>query len=296
MRATLLHNKDAGRAGSAPSKKELLKLLEGAGYKVSYQSTRKPGVEQALEDPGDLLVIAGGDRTVGKVLRRLERRDVPLALIPLGTANNIATALGVTGTPEAILTRLADARRRRLDLGIARTAGGERRFVESAGLGLLAEFLKHSAESDDPASRQERLQFGLKLLQHLATRVRSRLCRVRADDQDFSGRYLLAVACNIGSVGPRLPLAPQAEPGDGKLDLLLVGESRRAALKQYLGRLARGEEPEFPFSVLRASRIRMGWAVGAGHVDDRVWPSGPVARQGTVTLEVGGGPFEVLVP
>jgi diacylglycerol kinase (ATP) len=296
MRATLLHNKDAGGAPRIHPKRQLLRLLEAAGYKVSYQSTRKPGLDAALEDPGDLIVIAGGDRTVGKVLRRLKRRDVPLALIPLGTANNIATSLGIKGTPATIIKGLDGAGRRRLDLGTARSAGGEHEFVESAGLGLFAEFLKHADNGTDSGSRGERLASGLELLRHLVSRVRGRHCRIKADGTDLTGRYVLALALNIGCVGPRLTLAPEAEPGDGKLDLLLVGESRRAALKDYLSGLARGEAPPFPFSVVRAHRIRMGWAVGAGHLDDRLWPNGQPARQGVVTLEVAGPPFEVLVP
>lgn len=296
MRATLLHNKRAGTRPDAHPKKELVRLLRRAGYKVDYQSTRKPGFEQALKDPGDLVVIAGGDRTVGKVLRCLDRRDVPLALIPLGTANNIATSLGVTGTPAALINGLERAGRRRLDLGLATGGGGERQFVESAGLGLFAEFLKQADQRTEPVSREEGITLGLKLLHQLATRTRGRRCRINADGTDLTGRYLLAMALNTGRVGPRLALAPNAEPGDGKLELLLVGESRRAMLKEYLAALIHGEAPESPFSLISARRIRMGWAVGAGHLDDRLWPNGEPARQGMVTLQVAGAPFEVLVP
>jgi diacylglycerol kinase family enzyme len=294
--ATLLHNKAAGGATGVHPKKELLRLLEEAGYQVRYQSTRKPGLTQALENPGDLIVVAGGDRTVGRVLRRLKRRDVPLALIPLGIANNIATSLGIKGTPAAIIHGLEQAGRRRLDLGTARSAGGEREFVESAGLGLFAEFLKQTDNGAVSPSRRRRLAAALGLLHELSSRVRGRHCRIKADATDLSGRYVLALALNIGRVGPRLSLAPDVEPGDGKLDLLLVGESRRPALKHYLSELLGGEAPPCPFSVVRAQRIRMSWAVGFGHLDDRLWPNGQPARQGVVTLEVERPPFEVLVP
>jgi diacylglycerol kinase family enzyme len=295
MRATLLHNKRAGTRPDAHPKKELLKLLRGAGYKVDYQSTRKPGMRQALQDPGDLIVIAGGDGAVGNVLRCLERRDVPVLLLPLGTANNIATSLGVTGTPAAIVNGLQRAVPRRLDMGVARSAGGDRQFVESAGLGLFAEFLKLAA-AEDSGSPANHLELGMQLFHQLASRARSRRCRINVDGNALSGRYLLAMAFNTGRVGPGLALAPKAEPGDGKLDLLLIGESQRGTLRQYLSELRRGAAPEFPFPLTRARRIRMSWAVGAGHLDDRVWPNGELARQGMVTLEVAGPPFEVLVP
>ena len=297
MRVTLLHNPEAG--SGARGKKELIRPLRDAGFKVDYASTKGSGLADALDDPGDLIVIAGGDGTVSKVLRRLTRRDVPIALFPLGVANNIATSLGISGTPEAIAARLADSARGRLDLGMAKSAGGERAFVESAGLGLFAEFLRvaggdEEADGGSNASRGRKLSQGLELLARLVPRVRGRRCRIKADGEDLSGRYVLALALNIGCVGPRLWLAPEAEAGDGKLELLLVGESRRRVLADYLGALARGETPVFPFPVKRVKLVRMGWGVGSGHLDDRLWPQGEQARQGVVTLEVSGAPFEIL--
>jgi diacylglycerol kinase (ATP) len=291
MRAILLHNKRSGRTtpGGAYPKRLLRRLLEEAGYRVDYRSTRKPGWSEGLEDPGDLIVIAGGDGTVSKVLRRLTRRDVPLAILRTGSSNNIAGSLGLTGKPEAIIPKLPGAKRRRLDVGLARTAQGDRAFVESAGLGLFAEFLKRVDPDEIAAS-------GTDLLLQLASRARSRWCRIKADGVDLNGRYVLAMALNTPCVGPGVKLAPGAEPGDGKLDLLLVTPSQRGLLKVYLRGLADGASPEFPFSLKQVRQIRMGWVVGAGHLDDRLWPNGQAARQGVMTLEVAAAPFEVLVP
>ena len=52
----------------------------------------------ALDDPGDLAVVAGGDGTVAKVAIGVADTDTPTAaVLPLGTANNIGKALGVFG-------------------------------------------------------------------------------------------------------------------------------------------------------------------------------------------------------
>ena len=296
MRLLLVHNPDAGRVQRA--KRDLLKPFKAAGYSVDYHSTRKGGLRKALVDPGDLIVVAGGDGTIGRVLRRLERRDVPLLLLPLGSANNIASALGVKrgSAIESLVARLPSAERRRLDLASAQGGGGERGFVESAGLGLFAEFLKRAEGKTDAESAPAQHATGLQLLRELVPRVRGRRCRIKADGEDLSGRYLLALALNVGRIGPRLVLAPEAEAGDGKLDLVLVGESRRRVLEEYLAALANGEKPEIPFPARRARQIRMGWGVGAGHLDDKLWPRGEEARQGIVTLEIREAPFQVLVP
>jgi diacylglycerol kinase (ATP) len=298
MRAVLLHNKDAGSVPGAHSKEGLLKLLRAAGYQVTYQSTRKPGLRETLRNPGDLVVIAGGDGTVGKVLARLDRRDVPVALLPLGTANNIATSLGISGAPEALIPQLPTARRRRLDMGHATRGAIRAGFLESAGVGLFADFLKAAGKNldDDPSSRAARLQQGIELLHRMAPEAAPRRIRISADGEDLSGSYLLAVALNIRIIGPRLLLAPEGQPGDGQLDLLLVEPDRREALVRYLDSGVRGEPATFPFPLRRAHQIRMGWATGAGHLDDRVWPDQKPAGRGAVTLEVAGRPFDVLVP
>jgi len=53
--------------------------------------------KKALKKPGDIVAVAGGDGTVGKVARRLIGSPTPIAILPLGTANNIANTLDVTG-------------------------------------------------------------------------------------------------------------------------------------------------------------------------------------------------------
>ena len=65
MRATLLHNPDAGD-GSA-TKAELRDALRAAGFDIRYHNTHDDDVERALREPADLVVVAGGDGAVGKV-------------------------------------------------------------------------------------------------------------------------------------------------------------------------------------------------------------------------------------
>src|SRR5690606_7135637 len=88
-------------------------------------------------EPGDLVVAAGGDGTFGRVARRLVGSDRPLAILPLGTANNVARHLGLALDPSRAIAQLASAEERRMDVGVARGSFGTRLFFEGAGLGLL---------------------------------------------------------------------------------------------------------------------------------------------------------------
>ncbi|PYI96041.1 MAG: hypothetical protein DME98_13705 [Verrucomicrobia bacterium] len=83
--------------------------LANAGHHAIYESTRKSDYKKALKKPTDLVLAAGGDGTVGKIGRELIGTGIPLSVLPLGTANNLARSLGFIGSPEEIIYR---ARRR----------------------------------------------------------------------------------------------------------------------------------------------------------------------------------------
>jgi diacylglycerol kinase family enzyme len=124
---------------------QLKKLLADAGHEVRYQSAKEDGRKKALKKDADLVVVAGGDGTVGRVTRRMVGRGVPLALLPSGTANNIARTLGQLERPFEELVRGWEAARRvKLDLPVAKGPWGERNFVEGLGLGLFASLLAGS--------------------------------------------------------------------------------------------------------------------------------------------------------
>src|SRR5688572_2743151 len=91
--ANLLHNPKAG--GGEYSKKRLTALIRAAGFDCSYSSTKKRGWEKIEAADGDFIVLAGGDGTVRKVAGGLLDKNVPIGVLPLGTANNIAKTLGL---------------------------------------------------------------------------------------------------------------------------------------------------------------------------------------------------------
>src|SRR5881396_3389116 len=98
MRIILMHNPKAGRGNHA--RKELMAALANAGHHAIYQSTKKSDYKKALKKSVDVVLAAGGDGTVGKVGRELIDSGVPLGVLPLGTANNLACSLGFTASPE----------------------------------------------------------------------------------------------------------------------------------------------------------------------------------------------------
>src|SRR4029453_10631218 len=112
MRVTLIHSPTAGKG--KPSPDALLKILHKEGYDVRYASTKEKRWSRALDKRTDLYAVAGGDGTVGRVARKLAQREIatlPVAVLPLGTANNIAESLNVRGTFKKLITAWPDMRR-----------------------------------------------------------------------------------------------------------------------------------------------------------------------------------------
>ena len=135
MKALLIRNKKAG--DGAVSRKQLTAAMEKAGWKVAYLPRKKADAEAIARAKPDLIAVAGGDGTVAAIVKLLPDRSVPLAIIPAGTANNIARSLGICGAPLAAIAEWDMNRRRRLDVGNAHGPWGCRAFVEGIGFGAF---------------------------------------------------------------------------------------------------------------------------------------------------------------
>src|SRR6266576_6352393 len=101
MRITLLRNPKAGNGKHG--RKELVDALEKAGHQTICRSIKKKGWKAALKKQADVVVVAGGDGAIAKVASALIGREVPLAILPLGTANNLARSLGFFASPKEII-------------------------------------------------------------------------------------------------------------------------------------------------------------------------------------------------
>jgi diacylglycerol kinase family enzyme len=303
MRVTLVHNPDAGSGDHLGS--ELLARLREAGHEPAYASTEAASLTQALRAAPDVVLAAGGDGTVGAVARLMAATtpDIPLAILPVGTANNLARALGVSGTADEIIAGLESGATRRLDIATVRAPWGTARFVESAGVGAFGAMLRDAEREDAGQQPAPSVPNGRGArLRRVLERARPRHRRIDADGEDLSGTYLLVLALNIAYVGPGLALAPDADAGDGQLDLLLVDEHHRDALGSYLAAISVGDEPTLAIPTRRFTRLRIEWSAASGHVDDHLWPERSADAESPSTgdprpeIDAIGASIPVLVP
>jgi len=298
MRVTLIHNPGAG--DETHDKKALLQLIHEAGHAATYQSSKKDDWTDALKEPADLIAVAGGDGSIGKVARRMKGSGIPLAVLPMGTANNIARALGIAKlTPEELIAAWDKGRRVGFDLGVARWGGNDAWFIEGIGAGLFAWTIP---EADDSKMLNKLDLADAKIAyarQMLAARLKDCMpvaIEAALDGKDISGEYLMFQAMNTPYVGPNLLLAPRARPDDGRLDVVLVADTEREALLEYLSGWRDGahEPPALP--TRRGRRLQIEWRGLELHIDDELVSESGREEPQTMDVELENGAVAFVVP
>jgi diacylglycerol kinase family enzyme len=300
VRVTLIHNPGAGSTGKRDALK-LDKLLSRAGHKVRYRSSKETGWKRALKKPADLVVVAGGDGTVGRVIRRMVGRGIPVTLLPSGTANNIGRTLGMLERPfEDLVQGWETARRVKLDIGVTKGPWGERYFIEGEGAGLFANLLARPKKKNAKVGKPEDVvDRALRRLQDMAVHCEAVEVAATLDGEDISGRYLLFEAINLRYVGPSMFLAPEGKPGDGLLDVVLVTEDERARLLEYLNKWQENRERRAVLPTRRGRRLKIEWTGYELHIDDKLYPredDDPDEMAGIVESWIEPGAVELLVP
>jgi diacylglycerol kinase (ATP) len=294
--AKLLYNPGAGNGTF--DKKRLIRLLGENGFDCRYSSSIKKE-NWKLEDDIDFLVVAGGDGTVRKTVKGLLKRNIlentlPIGLIPLGTANNIAKTLNIKEEPTEIIKSWSNGYIKKLDVGRISHIAGVNFFMESFGYGIFPYLmLKKIQQNIKKSNPEEELKASLELLLSICQDYEPRYCKLEADGVDYSGKFLLAELMNIRSIGPNLLLAPMADPGDGEMDIALVPEQDKEKFIAYITDKIHGSTVPYDFNRIRAKQINISWHGTHVHVDDKVLK----IREGSeVSIELKEKLISFLVP
>lgn len=269
----LVHNPGAG-VGKVHYKDEIAELIESAGYQCEYSSSKKRALKK-IAPHTSLIAIAGGDGTIRQTIltlldKKLKHRK-PIALLPLGTANNIAGAFGIENNVERNISSWDKAKANKLDIGQVLGLVKPLHFIESFGFGLFPKLMRSMKRKETkPDVPEDEFKMALKALSALAATYKGFLVRVEVGGEVLEQECIMAEIMNISSLGPKLNLCSEARPGDGYFDIVMVGSNQRELLQSHIDQLLAGKKTKFPIQAIRTKKLTIEVKGKDVHADDQL--------------------------
>lgn len=234
VRLRIIHNPTAGGARWRRYG-DVLERLDRAGAHVEELATGRRGDAEAYaatlgRHDCDRVVVAGGDGTIneainGLVANQAGGRTLPLAILPLGTANVLAEEIGLSTRAEAVARYILEGVARPVSLGEA----NGRAFCLMAGVGFDAHVVAR-VDGGRLKKRIGKLAYVWQTLRQLAVYDFPHY-RVVIDDAVFGAAS--AVACNAHFYGGRYVLAPDALLDEPDLEVCLFEKPGRLHAAKY---------------------------------------------------------------
>jgi YegS/Rv2252/BmrU family lipid kinase len=230
----------AGRAMKRLPAIEAAMRSHGLRYRVVMTGSVAHGCEQALKGAaaGEVVVVVSGDGLIGKVGGVLADGAGPLGVIPGGRGNDLARVVGIPTDPAGAVAVLAAGNRRRIDVGEAN--GGRFLCIASCGFDSDANRI-----ANDAKAVKGPLVYAYAALKALSQWAPARFSvTLDGAEHTFSG-YSVVVA-NSKAYGGGMFVAPNAELGDGLLDVVTTGDVSKRAFLQGLPKVFKGTHIDQP--------------------------------------------------
>ena len=274
--ARLIINPHAGRNRGRRYARRLRHLLGESGFRFQASFSRQRGdvekqVLEACRSGCRHVVVAGGDGTMHEAANGVLRAgtDTAIGLIPLGTGNDFAKAVGLPldwrEACERVVGLARAGRYRKVDAGRC----DDFFFANGVGLGLDAIV---TAASERLKWLPGPIAYVMAVAGLLIRPVPATMMRIEHDEGVFEGETALAVVCNGQYIGGVFHLAPSAKNDDGVFQLVIADRVDRWQLLRYAPKVLRGTHEDLPIvTMLGARRIVM-----------RAEPGMPVEADGEV--------------
>lgn len=270
---------DTHAAAKRAERVEAAARSHGASFTINFterQGHARELAAAAAAHGADQVIIWGGDGTFNEAAGALIGTSIPIALVPAGSGNGLAGALGVPRDPAAALAVAFSHRRRTIDAGMM--AG--RHFFNIAGVGFDARVATLFNQ------RAAGTRGGWPYIV-IGVREGCRYCAldydVRLDDEPFKYKALLIAFANGTEYGLGARIAPEARLDDGLLDAIVVEERSVLSRFWHARHLAKGTPQLAP--MVRTRRVRSAVIESAGEMEFHV-DGEPGIATGRIEVEV----------
>lgn len=287
QRALLLINPHARRGAAAQS--SVTQRLQNLGFDLLEEPIENPSIVSDLirqyRDRVDRVIIGSGDGTVNAAIPGLLETGLPLGVIPLGTANNLARTLGIPQSPLEACDIIAQAQARSIDLGWV----NGNYFLNVAGLGL-------STKINQSVAKQFKRRWGVIAYAVTAFKLILKQRRFRAEihcnGEIIQVKTYQITVCNGRFYGSGLTVAADADIDDHRLDLCSLEVDHWWQVLSLIPSVFRGE-----YATEQGMRLLQGQEIEIFTRKPRpIDTDGEITTQTPATFRVISGAIAVYAP
>jgi len=254
MRGCIILNPKAGSARDVDAIEAGARRLG----ETTFCSTEQPGeatrlTKQAVAEGCDLVVAAGGDGTINEVLNGLapDFAGVRLGILPLGTGNDFVRTIGIPSELDTALEILTAGKERPID--VVRVDSDRTRYFINVSAGGFSGLV------DEKLTDELKRSWGPLAYLRSAVQALPDLSNYRTtitfDDEEAQELNLYnVVVANARFVAGGIPIAPQAEPDDGIVDVLLVPVASMPQLALLVPQILLGQHVDSELVIWRRAR------------------------------------------
>lgn len=299
MNVTLLVNpaaRSGAHTGAAMAAADRLRELGVQTTVVSGGSAPESSalLRTAIELGTDAVVVAGGDGTVSLAAQELAGTGVPLGIVPSGTGNDFAGALGLDELDaDAAATLIAGGATRGIDLArITRADGSTQHFASVLASGFDSKVNDRANAMTWPrGGSRYTIAIALEFLRLRGIPFELELRLADGEVERIDGDLVMATVGNTSMYGGGIPICPDADPADGLLDVTLVRPAGRVRLARLIPRVYQGTHTQLPEVVTR--RVTSATITSPGVT---AYADGDPVGALPLTIEVAPGALEVFAP
>ncbi|HUW77304.1 MAG TPA: YegS/Rv2252/BmrU family lipid kinase [Candidatus Nanopelagicaceae bacterium] len=228
---------------------ELLREAGSLGSIISAKSAEETLVQtrKIVSDGSDGILAVGGDGLVHTVIQALAQTGVGLGVIPAGTGNDFARALGLPlSSPAEIVRRVLSSEPKPVDLGLANQVF----FGAILSTGFDSEVNERANSMRWPRGP---MRYNIAIARELPV-FKPRAYHFVIDGETFNTDAMLVAVANGASYGGGMKICPQADLTDGWLDVLILKPLSKIEFLRVFPRVYAGTHVNHPAVVIRRAR------------------------------------------
>ncbi len=234
MKFKVIHfivNPISGKGTGEKVKKRIEEIFSEHDIQIKLTGKKDDAYEFALksvEEGAELIVSCGGDGTLSEVASALVGKEVPLAIVPIGSGNGLARHLQIPLQPEEALQLVLKSERvvEKIDCGKI----NDSYFFSNAGIGFDAEAVKVYAHQ-----KQRQLLGYIKCIFLSVFKFRPVQVSLSSEEMNFNGKVMMLNISNSNCLGYGFSVAPRASLQDGKFDINLVSKCSWVVFLFWIG-------------------------------------------------------------